>query len=196
MLFPLSNMQFSAEGARLLSEMESPTAERYLRRDSAGNVTHIKNHDVGETVGGGGITIGFGTFVRRTDIERQQWLLREFGIDATSVDIWVPIDVALRLYAHEQLVFADRARGAIRGQGIEYVSQQQFDAIVIQVFNRNSPAIIRAYFNESLSDEQVIQEILDDYRRLADWDQYARGWENRIRATVRVFRHGIYLRDY
>jgi hypothetical protein len=193
-LLPLDGMTLSSDGARLLAEMEVPMSRSVIQRDEDGNITAIRNHDIGD----GGITVGFGTYVpygSAGDAKRRE-LMDKYGIDATSTDIWIPIDVALRLYADEQTAYAERAIAAIERQGISEVTQQQFDAILMQVFNSNYSAMVAAYFDDSKTDEEVVQEILDVYRTFDDWDKYAAGWENRVRAQVRVFRHGEYLKDW
>ena len=190
-MLPLDGMTLSSEGARLLAEMEVPMSSKVVHRDDDGNITEIRNQDIGD----GGITVGFGTYVpygSAGDAKRRE-LMEKYGIDASSTDQWVPIDVVLQLYADEQKEYVERA---IERQGITEVTQQQFDAIMMQVFNSNYQAMVAAYFDDSKTDEEVVQAILDVYRTFEKWDKYGAGWENRVRAQVRVFRHGEYLKDW
>jgi len=68
----------------------------------------------------------------------------------------------------------------------------------MQVYNKNWPEAVSAYFSNS-TEEQIVQTVMDVYFAkvsTSNWNQYHVGWERRVTAQTRVFKRGIYLKDY
>ena len=185
-----NSMKLSDAGAKLLAEMEVPVKDNLIKRDSNGNVNAIKNHDVGD----GGITVGYGTYVKYGNAEKQRELKDKYGIDATTLDEWVPIDVCIRLFKESLASYEDTVNTWAKTNNVT-LKQNQFDALTLQAYNGWYIKIADA-FTSGKPEEEMVQAILDVYRTFQDWETYKNGWENRIRCEVKVFLYGDYKKNY
>jgi hypothetical protein len=121
----------------------------------------------------------------------------KYGVDATKLDEWVPIDIAVAIYhddvAEEEKAVADWAR-----KNKIVLTQNQFDALVIQHINRWSPGIRSAYLSGKSANE-IVDLVMQDYKAKtgsANWNEHNRGWLNRVKDTVNLFIHGNYNKSY
>lgn len=95
-------MKLSEQGYSLLIALELGndfSSLSYVQIDAQGNITAVKNHDVGD----GGTTIGVGIYVKASDMNRIQ-MLYNLEIDWTDLNQWVSIDKISMAYNRPDLL--------------------------------------------------------------------------------------------
>lgn len=125
---------------------------------------------------------------------RKRLLREEYGIDATTYVQWVLIDTALRLYHTKVVEYEDKVKAWAKSENI-MLTQNQFDALTIQAYNKWRPEIAEAYVSTG-SKEDRVRKVIDEYKQFKGWDVHGPGWENRIRCQMDVFMDADYAKKY
>ena len=75
------------------------------------------------------------------------------------------------------------------------MTQNQFDALTMQAYNRPSASYFAPYLNNELSDEALVNQIRGVYQANTDNESYEKfeaGWRNRVSKQVDLYRDGRY----
>ena len=168
---------------------------RLYVRDENGNVIGIRNTELGD----GGYTIGHGTWIRYGDTAKIQSIIDRYGVDPRDPNAYLPIEAADELMREEALEKEQIVKKWALENGHENMTQQEFDGLVVQAYHAWHGEYAEAYLDPSKSDEDVVAEIMEGYAKY-NTDQVmkenGKGWENRVRYTVQVIRHGDYTKRY
>jgi|GEM_PF-7086471 len=189
---------FGKDGYQLLIELELGTnlsKYNYIRLDSVGNISHIRNHDVGD----GGITIGVGIYVKSTNASRIK-MLEELGIKWNDTTQWVPIADVEKAFKNIASKYETTIKKAIDKNNLS-VSQAQYDALFLLAYNR--PAL----FNEGGAVNKLLSTnndnksdwrdaIISEYKTLNQWEKYGKGWSNRLEDTLELYFDEDYTRTH
>jgi|GEM_PF-3146565 len=180
---PLNQWSMSGQGKELLKVMEGP-----ITRIVNGQ-TEYKNVILpGESA----VTIGWGVYLgalNQTQINDITQLVNgkvNEGQWITEAEAEAALQYLIGL-KEVDLVW----RNTYFSLNIGNVTQYEFDALLLQVFNSGYPEMLQGYFVNG-TDEQIVQAILDKYRTLSGWSINGVGWEKRVRAQVQVFKHNTY----
>ena len=190
--YNISEITFSVKGFSLLADLELSGNQNNIKRDAEGRIIAIRTLDIGD----GGITIGFGYFVRYNDTENQKMLKEKYNIDATKAGEFVDVSICRELAQSALKEKEKMVKNSLRQRGIQVINQSVYDALIIQAYNAWQNYFLDYYLNESYSTEQVIQGILTYYRKLANWNKYGTGWTNRVTDQVECARYEDYVRSH
>ena len=194
----VNSVQTSSKGLQLLIDMERPVSKKYCKYDKSGKVTAIKNADIGD----GGITVGYGSYfpyvkgTKKLSSSTVNKYKKKYGIDISNLNEYVKVDICMKLFQEEISGKEAMIRNYLKKKGYSKVKQNVFDAMVIQAYNGYYETILNAYVNDNVTEKAALETALNQYSKLKGWGKYKDGWTNRLKATVRVAKRGIYKKDY
>lgn len=122
----------SENGFKLLASYEATRAVK----DKKGNVVSIPILDVGD----GMYTIGVGNTVKKTDTKTIQEYKRKYGVDVTKVGTQVDIKTCMKIYNDHVNTYTSAVDNLLKRHNYT-ASQNEYDALVIAVYNR--PALAK-----------------------------------------------------
>lgn len=146
-----------------------------------------------EDLGDGGITIGFGTFIKHGDNESKRSYEEKYNITITEGE-YLSRETAMKIYK-DSLSYYEGVVSSFAENSDVYLTQNQFDALTIQAYNRPSASYLAPYLNDELSDESLVDQIMGVYRANTTdeyYSKYSDGWRNRVSKQVDLYRYGIY----
>lgn len=169
----------SDDAIALLKKYETPYS-RSLIKDANGNIIGIKPYNVGD----GGITVGFGHFISSSDIlKNSRWY------DYANRNI--SIDEANALLKEDLSKFENHVR-SIMDKNDVYLTQNEFDALVIQAYNYGNVNYLTDILKSGTRDRQkwldVITERMEPNKKTAFYD----GLMNRRIQELDLFLYGDY----
>lgn len=158
----------------------------YVETDKEGNITKIRNHDVGD----GGITVGMGIFVRETDADRIK-MLEELGIQWNDTTQWVSYDTLVQAYNNISIEYVHRVNYVIEKNNY-YITQEQYDALFAMAYNRpalfsDRGAIDYLLATGSHNMDEWRDKIIKEYQTLDGWEKFGKGWTNRLEDELELF---------
>lgn len=167
----------------------------YVETDKEGNITKIRNHDVGD----GGITVGMGIFVRETDADRIK-MLEELGIQWNDTTQWVSYDTLVQAYNNISIEYVHRVNYVIEKNNY-YITQEQYDALFAMAYNRpalfsDGGAIDYLLAIGSHNMDEWRDKIIKEYQTLDGWEKFGKGWTNRLEDELELFFRGDYVRTH
>jgi len=182
----------SEKGFQLLASYEAASAVK----DKSGNVVSIPILDVGD----GMYTIGIGNAVKKTDTKTIGEYKRKYGVDVTRVGIQVDIKTCMKIYNDHVNTYTSAVDSLLKRYNYT-ASQNEYDALVIAVYNRPALAskghaldILIKNNNRNKNDWRTT--ITNEYRRISGWDKYGKGWCNRIEDELELYFDNDYVRNH
>ena len=171
--------RISEKGAELLISLEVGDIEG----------DEIMTKDLGD----GGITIGFGTFIEHGDNELRRYYEEKYNITIKEGE-YLSRDIAMKIYKDNLSDYEDVVSRFAENNGVA-LTQNQFDALTMQAYNRPSDAYFLPYLNNKISDEALVNQIMGVYQENTTdeyYSKYAEGWRNRVSKQVDLYRYGKY----
>lgn len=184
--------KLSSDGYDYLTRLEINSS--LIHYDEEGNIVEIKNHDVGD----GGVTIGMGIFVSYSD-EKELMRLKSKGINV-NVGEWNTYDDVYELYCERSIKYEENVNNIVNRNDL-LLTQNQYDAIYVMVYNRPALSVEGAAYDKYFSSnnptcEKYIDSLVDEYKTLKTWDSYGEGWTNRIKNSADVYFDSDYSKKY
>ena len=146
-----------------------------------------------EDLGDGGITIGFGTFIKHGDTESKRSYEEKYNITITEGE-YLSRETAMKIYKDSLSYYESEVSRFAENNGVA-LTQNQFDALTMQAYNRPSASYFAPYLNDELSDEALVNQIMGVYQENTNdeyYSKYAEGWRNRVSKQVDLYRYGRY----
>ncbi len=189
-------LTLSDKGYKLLIHIELGTDLRsydYIELDENGNISKIRNHNVGD----GGTTVGIGIFVNESYPERIK-MLNDLGIDWQDTTQWVSIDDVEQVFSEISDTYSSPVDNIIEKYNLQ-LTQEQYDALFLMAYNRlklfeDGGTIDTLLAEKNNNKEEWRIAILEEYKGLKDWGKYGNGWTNRIDEQLELFFEGDYIR--
>lgn len=107
-----------------------------------------------EDLDDGGITIGFGTFINHGDTDKKRYYEEKYNITITEGE-YLSRDIAMKIYKDSLSYYEDTVSRFAENNGVD-LTQNQFDALTMQAYNRPSDSYFAPYLNDELSDEALV----------------------------------------
>lgn len=188
----------SAAGYQLLVELELGTnlsQYDYIKLDSKGNISQIRNHDVGD----GGTTVGVGIFVNSSNKDRIK-MLEGLGINWKDTTQWVSIDKIEKAFENVAQSYADVVNQTLSELNIT-VSQEQYDALFLMAYNRpallkSGGAVYKMLSTNNTNKNDWRNAMISEYKKLSTWSKYGNGWTNRIDDELELYFSKDYKRTH
>ena len=171
--------KISDKGAELLISLEVGVIEG----------DKIMTKDLGD----GGITIGFGTFIEHGDDELRRYYEKEYNITIKEGE-YLSRETAMKIYKDSLSDYEGVVSRFAENNGVA-LTQNQFDALTMQAYNRPSDSYLTPYLNDELSDEALVNQIMGVYQENTTdeyYSKYGEGWRNRVSKQVDLYRYGRY----
>ena len=171
--------KISDKGAELLISLEVGVIEG----------DKIMTKDLGD----GGITIGFGTFIEHGDDELRRYYEKEYNITIKEGE-YLSRETAMKIYKDSLSDYEGVVSHFAENNGVA-LTQNQFDALTMQAYNRPSDSYLTPYLNDELSDEALVNQIMGVYQENTTdeyYSKYGEGWRNRVSKQVDLYRYGRY----
>ena len=187
-------MRLSEAGMELLIDYEVGNDPAIVKKDANGKILEIRNRDGRD----GGITIGFGIFVEKTDTERIKQLA-EIGIIWNDTTQWIDYETAVKAHKIISDKYSERINNLIERVGVE-LTQQQYDALYLLVYNYwallNQGGVVETLILSGADRATWEEEIIAAYQRTKYWDDFKDGWINRTKDTLELYFDGDYKRNH
>lgn len=185
-------------GYQFLVELELGTNlanYSYIKLDSKGNISAIRNHDVGD----GGITVGVGIYVKSSDKERIK-MLQELGVDWSDTTQWVPIETVKKAFANVSKTYENKVNNCLAKLN-KTVSQAQFDALFAMAYNRpalfdKGGAVYELLSENNTNINDWRDALIAEYKTLKNWNTYKDGWTHRIDDELELYFYNDYKRTH
>lgn len=182
----------SEKGFQLLASYEATNAVK----DKKGNVVSIPILDIGD----GKYTIGIGNTVKKTDNKAIQEYKKKYGIDVTKVGSQVDIKTCMKIYNDHVNQYTSAVNSLLQRYN-HTVSQNEYDALVIAVYNRpalasKGHALDTLIKKNNHNKKDWRTTITNEYKGLAKWNQFGKGWCNRIEDELELYFDKDYLRNH
>lgn len=182
----------SENGFKLLASYEATRAVK----DKKGNVVSIPILDVGD----GMYTIGVGNTVKKTDTKTIQEYKRKYGVDVTKVGTQVDIKTCMKIYNDHVNTYTSAVDNLLKRHNYT-ASQNEYDALVIAVYNRpalakEGHALDTLIKNNNRNKNDWRKTLVDEYKGLKNWNIYGKGWSNRIEDELELYFDNDYVRNH
>lgn len=182
----------SENGFKLLASYEATRAVK----DKKGNVVSIPILDVGD----GMYTIGVGNTVKKTDTKTIQEYKRKYGVDVTKVGTQVDIKTCMKIYNDHVNTYTSAVDNLLKRHNYT-ASQNEYDALVIAVYNRpalakEGHALDTLIKNNNRNKNDWRKMLVDEYKGLKNWNIYGKGWSNRIEDELELYFDNDYVRNH
>lgn len=182
----------SENGFKLLASYEATRAVK----DKKGNVVSIPILDVGD----GMYTIGVGNTVKKTDTKTIQEYKRKYGVDVTKVGTQVDIKTCMKIYNDHVNTYTSAVDNLLKRHNYT-ASQNEYDALVIAVYNRpalakEGHALDTLIKNNNRNKNDWRKTLVDEYKGLKNWYIYGKGWSNRIEDELELYFDNDYVRNH
>lgn len=182
----------SENGFKLLASYEATRAVK----DKKGNVVSIPILDVGD----GMYTIGVGNTVKKTDTKTIQEYKRKYGVDVTKVGTQVDIKTCMKIYNDHVNTYTSAVDNLLKRHNYT-ASQNEYDALVIAVYNRpalakEGHALDTLIKNNNRNKNDWRKTLIDEYKGLKNWNIYGKGWSNRIEDELELYFDNDYVRNH
>ena len=182
----------SENGFKLLASYEATRAVK----DKKGNVVSIPILDVGD----GMYTIGVGNTVKKTDTKTIQEYKRKYGVDVTKVGTQVDIKTCMKIYNDYVNTYTSAVDNLLKRHNYT-ASQNEYDALVIAVYNRpalakEGHALDTLIKNNNRNKNDWRKTLVDEYKGLKNWNIYGKGWSNRIEDELELYFDNDYVRNH
>ena len=182
----------SENGFKLLASYEATRAVK----DKKGNVVSIPILDVGD----GMYTIGVGNTVKKTDTKTIQEYKRKYGVDVTKVGTQVDIKTCMKIYTDHVNTYTSAVDNLLKRHNYT-ASQNEYDALVIAVYNRpalakEGHALDTLIKNNNRNKNDWRKTLIDEYKGLKNWNIYGKGWSNRIEDELELYFDNDYVRNH
>lgn len=182
----------SENGFKLLASYEATRAVK----DKKGNVVSIPILDVGD----GMYTIGVGNTVKKTDTKTIQEYKRKYGVDVTKVGTQVDIKTCMKIYNDHVNTYTSAVDNLLKRHNYK-ASQNEYDALVIAVYNRpalakEGHALDTLIKNNNRNKNDWRKTLVDEYKGLKNWNIYGKGWSNRIEDELELYFDNDYVRNH
>lgn len=118
--------------------------------------------------GDGGVTIGMGIFVSYSD-EKELMRLKSKGINV-NVGEWNTYDDVYELYCERSIKYEENVNNIVNRNDL-LLTQNQYDAIYVMVYNRPALSVEGAAYDKYFSSnnptcEKYIDSLVDEYKTL------------------------------
>ena len=182
----------SENGFKLLASYEATRAVK----DKKGNVVSIPILDVGD----GMYTIGVGNTVKKTDTKTIQEYKKKYGVDVTKVGTQVDIKTCMKIYNDHVNTYTSAVDNLLKRHNYT-ASQNEYDALVIAVYNRpalakEGHALDTLIKNNNRNKNDWRKTLIDEYKGLKNWNIYGKGWSNRIEDELELYFDNDYVRNH
>lgn len=182
----------SEKGFKLLASYEATSAVK----DKSGNVVSIPILDVGD----GMYTIGIGNAVKKTDTKTIKEYKQKYGVDVTKVGTQVDIKTCMKIYNDHVNTYTSAVDSLLKRYNYT-ASQNEYDALVIAVYNRpvlasKGHALDTLIKNNNHNKNDWRTTIINEYKGLKDWNKYGKGWCNRIEDELELYFDNDYVRNH
>ena len=182
----------SEKGFQLLASYEATHAVK----DKKGNIISIPILDIGD----GKYTIGIGNTVKKDDNKTIKEYKKKYGIDVTKVGTQVDIKTCMKIYNDHVNGYTSIVNDLLKRYN-RTASQNEYDALVIAVYNRpalanKGHALDTLIKNNNHNKKDWRKKIIDEYKGLKQWNQYGRGWCNRIEDELELYFDKDYVRNH
>lgn len=182
----------SENGFKLLASYEATSAVK----DKKGNVVSIPILDVGD----GMYTIGVGNTVKKTDTKTIKEYKEKYGVDVTKVGTQVDIETCMKIYNDHVNTYTSTVDNLLKRYNYT-ASQNEYDALVIAVYNRPALANKGHALDTLIKDNNRNKAdwrttIINEYKGLKNWNIYGKGWSNRIEDELELYFDNDYVRNH
>jgi len=182
----------SENGFKLLASYEATSAVK----DKSGNVVSIPILDVGD----GMYTIGIGNTVKKGDTKTIEEYKKKYGVDVTKVGTQVDIKKCMKIYNDHVNTYTTAVDNLLNRNNYK-ASQNEYDALVIAVYNRpalasKDHALDVLLRNNNHNKDDWRTTITNEYKKLANWNKYGKGWSNRIEDELELYFDNDYVRNH
>ena len=182
----------SENGFKLLASYEATSAVK----DASGNVVSIPILDVGD----GMYTIGIGNTVKKNDTKTIEEYKQKYGVDVTKVGTQVDIKTCMKIYNDHVNTYTSTVDSLLKRYNYT-ASQNEYDALVIAVYNRpalakEGHALDTLIKNNNHNKDDWRTTITNEYKGLSGWNQYGKGWSNRIEDELELYFDNDYVRNH
>lgn len=151
-------------------------------------------------VGDGMYTIGIGNVVKKTDTKAIEEYKQKYGVDVTKVGTQVDIKTCMKIYNDHVNTYTSAVDSLLKRYSYT-ASQNEYDALVISVYNRpalasKGHALDTLIKNNNHNKNDWRTMITNEYKGLSGWDKYGKGWCNRIEDELELYFDNDYVRNH